>query len=415
MFTNGEFSIMMDYSTLQQELEQPTNSNTLGNSGSTIEKTNLWTDRIAVSYSQPLFQPNNQKMDIQRNERNFSLAEKSYTDIENDVWLEVLTQFYQLINAKRSLAIQQENLENTRTNYLNSVEMLRAGIIAEVDKMQWEVTLADARTQVYSHELFYKRLKDNFKKYIGLDLKTEIDPVAEIEVTFVDIDDNKAFDQALQHNVGLLESEYNLLTQRDNLELTIAQNRIRATLNLSYGLNEQDDFERFFRGEIGQFSADRTSRTGGLFQDFSQTTGVLLNLEVPIFDSGRRKTRIGSELEAIKYNEKNLEDQRLLLRVQTQTMLDEIENAKERIAITSINIPVSEEQYRISKQRFDIGDIDSDNLFNANLRLATAKLNALSAQIDYLLSLARLYQLTFWDFENDRPLNDTVNSYILQW
>lgn len=392
-FSNGTLSVNASFTTLNQERDTPTG----------LKETNRWTDDFRLTYQQPLFQPNQLKNDLEANERNFTIAEKAFEETENNIWYEVQRRFYNLYRAKRRLEIQEDNYANIEKNYQVSVNKYQAGILARVDKMQWEVDLAEAELNLIAQQLIYKRQKDDFKRYIGMDMEIDFDPDADIEVTPIVIEEAKALVESFKNSVSLLSAEYNIINSRNSLEETKARDRIQINLTLSYGLNEQDDFGKFWKGEWGW--------TNNLLTDFSQTNSASINLTVPIWDSGRRKNRIASQESQILQTERSLEDDRLNLRQQILTIFDEIDNAAQRIATSTGSVGVAEEQYQISQQRFEIGDITSDQLFNSNERLTNAKEGALNAQIDYLLALANLYRQTFWDFEHSRPLNETVQTF----
>ena len=400
LFSNGTLSLRSSYSTLNLERETGiTQNNPTG-----IIETNRWTDDFRLTYNQPLFRPNTLRNELESTERSFTIAEKRFEETENTIWFQVQQQFYSLYRSKRRLEIQEQNYQNINQNYQVSVNKFQAGILAAVDKMQWQVDLANAELDLISQELQYTRQKDQFKRYIGMDMDEDFEPVANIEVTPIDFDKSKALEEAMVNSVNLLNSEYGILDQKNNLEETKAQDRIQIDLTLSYGLNEQDDFGRLLNGSWNW------NWTNGLLKDFSQTNSATINLNIPIFDSGRRKNRIaGSEI-GILQTVRSLDNSRLDLQQQIQTIFDEIDNARKRINTSSGSVTVAEEQYSISQQRFEIGDITSDQLFTSNTRLTNAKEGALNAQIDYLLATADLYRQTFWDFENNRPLNETVQT-----
>ncbi|MDR2149009.1 MAG: TolC family protein, partial [Tannerella sp.] len=68
------------------------------------------------------------------------------------------------------------------------------------------------------------------------------------------------------------------------------------------------------------------------------------------------------------------------------------------------NVSVAERSYSITLQRFTDGDIDSQALALERTRLNTAQRNHLDAFVNYRLQLADLMRQTFYDFENDVPI-----------
>ena len=68
------------------------------------------------------------------------------------------------------------------------------------------------------------------------------------------------------------------------------------------------------------------------------------------------------------------------------------------------NVSVAERSYGITLQRYTDGDIDSQALALERNRLNTAQQSHLRAYIEYRLQLADLMRKTFYDFENDVPV-----------
>jgi outer membrane protein len=67
---------------------------------------------------------------------------------------------------------------------------------------------------------------------------------------------------------------------------------------------------------------------------------------------------------------------------------------------------VAQRAFDISLERFNNGDITSQELALNRNRLVQAKTSYLSAYVDYKLSVADLRRKTMWDFAADRSLVD---------
>ena len=115
---------------------------------------------------------------------------------------------------------------------------------------------------------------------------------------------------------------------------------------------------------------------------------------------------------SIKNSELSLENDRLQLMKDVINQISDIESARARMEINAQTEEIAEKSYEITLERYDIGEIDSESLFIENQRLKNTRLRVLQSKIDYLLAVARLNLSTYWDFINNRPLTETVQSYI---
>ena len=78
--------------------------------------------------------------------------------------------------------------------------------------------------------------------------------------------------------------------------------------------------------------------------------------------------------------------------------------AENRLEVLKKNQEVAQRVFDISLQRFNNGDITSQELALDRNRLTQAKFSFLNAYIDYKLALADLKRKTMWDFEMNQSL-----------
>ena len=87
-----------------------------------------------------------------------------------------------------------------------------------------------------------------------------------------------------------------------------------------------------------------------------------------------------------------------------------VKESENRLRILKVSQEVAKKSYDISKERFDNGDITSQELARDQEALTSSQLSYLSAFITYQRNVADLKRKTMWDFEeNESYLKD---SYI---
>ncbi len=386
LYTDGRFYVEGKYSTLDLYLED-------GNS-----TTQRWTDDITINYSQPLFQPNTQRLQLNSTKRNLEMAEKRFEGTQNMIYFNVIRTYFELVQAKKQLEIDTEDVQQKEQNHNNTMNKYRAGIMAEVDALKTQVELDEARINNKTSELNYQKQLDEFKRYIGLSLDENIDVSSDVNVQIIDIDSEKAFLEAFARDAAIKNQELEILNSKDRVETTKNERKFKANLALSYGLNEQDPIDSYLRDN--------------LFRQMSRTNSVSLDFTIPIFDWGQHKLDVENSLISVKSNELDLENNKLVLKRSVQDIINNIENANDKMDIQERTEELAQKQYDITVERYNIGEINSDELFQSSSRLKRAKLNVLSAQIQYQKAIANLQMTTYWDFQNNRPLSETLTQYI---
>ena len=89
-------------------------------------------------------------------------------------------------------------------------------------------------------------------------------------------------------------------------------------------------------------------------------------------------------------------------------LLSRIRLAESRIRVLEKSVAVAQKGYDISLERFRSGTINRNDLAQAQQRLTTAKVNNLTALIDYQIGLADLKRRTLFDFEKGEPVRAIV-------
>ena len=97
-----------------------------------------------------------------------------------------------------------------------------------------------------------------------------------------------------------------------------------------------------------------------------------------------------------------LENKRNEIIQEVRDVVRSVKEAKNRLKIYQESQEVTDLTYRISKMRFENGDINSQELALEQERLAESQLAYLNAFITYQLAIADLKRKTLWDFENGK-------------
>ena len=124
----------------------------------------------------------------------------------------------------------------------------------------------------------------------------------------------------------------------------------------------------------------------------------------PIWDWGVNKAEVASAEANLKSTELRGENQKKAIINDIRDVVRRVQSAESRLDILSKRQDIAQRTYDISVERFNIGDITSQELAINNIRLTSAKIAYLDSYISYKLAAEDLKRKTLWDFENDRPV-----------
>ncbi len=340
---------------------------------------------LVLRFSQPLFVPNSQRIALRRAELDFEEAKADYRRSALDLMYSVTEGFYRSYAFQEQRIIQADRVRQQEVSWSTAMRKYKAGLIAEVDALQFEVDLAAARNDLLSAENSLLSRINNFKLLIGLPLADSIS-LALSDTTFhgLEIPLDRAIAEAKRTRVDLKRALNNV--ERGELTLDEVEGRrtIRGDITLNYGLNDVED------------------RLRAMFLEPSQTRGAMLRVSVPVFDWGRHSRDVEAaeaRLRSARFTAENVE---LTIEQEITDLTRRIASASERVNVLYKSRGVAEKANQINTQRYEVGTIGSIELSQSQTRLLQARLSALEALIDFNVAVADLMRRTSWDFVNDR-------------
>jgi len=344
-------------------------------------QTDSYYSNLVISLSQPLFQINTQARSLEKAEINLVKAQRNYSQSERNIIYNVSSSFYNLVKSKKNLEISNEKVKQTEESSTTASNKFKAGLIAEDQALQLEVDLSSAKNELLSAIQSYEDAKNDFKILIGLPLSDNIDVEGEVEYKPVTVNLDEAVQSALKKRPELLNAETDVYLNELTVEETDAKSEIKANLKASFGVNKSAE----------QFDY--------IFNHFADTRSISLNLSVPILDWGKNAREVEASQANYYQSKLTLQNQVDNIKKEIISAVNKLNSCKARVEVLSKTVEIAEKSYHISLERFKVGNITSYELSQSRIRLTEAKLNSLSAYIDYKLSVIDLERKTLMKIE----------------
>ena len=225
---------------------------------------------LAIQLRQPLFVPNTQRIALRRAEIDYEEAMADFVRNTLELRYTVTRQFYSLYAAQQRVVIQEDRVRQAEESFTTAQRKFRAGLIAEVEALQFEVDLAAARNDLYSAANTLVSGENQFKILLGLPVQDSLHCLLrDTTIVAVDVDVEEAVVRAKRTRVDLQRAVNNIERSELSKEQIGAQRSIRGDLFLSYGLN------------------NNKATFNGLYDDLRDTRRATFTLSVPIFDWGK--------------------------------------------------------------------------------------------------------------------------------
>ncbi|MFQ6002864.1 MAG: TolC family protein [Candidatus Zixiibacteriota bacterium] len=299
-----------------------------------------------------------------------------------DVILDAKTTYFNLLKAKELLKLRRDFLASAKNN-LKSVEAkLEVGLRSRSDVLRWEVQVASEEGNLVEAENLFKMAQENLKNVLGLDEPNHI--------TVTDLPEEK-FEKAkhLFENLSkedptpLIEDWYRvairnnptvgMMTSQVDVQknlLRMAWGDFQPSFNFSYEYGWQRDKDVYLNGQT------------------NWTLAVVMS--VPLFTSFSNFSNLGQARANLNKFKAEKEDVLLNLKVNLTNAVLNARTAFLTIGIAHKGVLSAEENFRIVKDKFDLGLASNIDLLDAQVVYNTARVEETSALYDYLIALAQV-------------------------
>jgi outer membrane protein len=390
--TNGNIS-------LSSNLTQTKQTTYLGDTKDKLRRSDFISS-MSIRLAQPLFTINRIQLDLRNAELNYENASRSKVRRELDIIYNVSQSFYDLYREESNFAMAKDDVDQQTKTTEVAKQKFEAGLIAEVQYLQMEVDLMEARDRLVSSQASLKRQNDEFKQLIGLESTDDVGVKSGFEYTHFDIDMDKAIQEGIKNRSEIRENEITIEQLKISVKETAAQNAIHGDLSAFYDLTGVSNSGLAF--DTSSYDLFHSS-----WEDLRRrplNKGITFTLSVPIWDWGVNNARVESARARLKDSEYRLAEMKKTVERSITDVVTQVRDAESRIEISKRRQELAQKTFDISLERFNIGEITADQLAQDRTRINNAKISYLTAYTNYQLAVANLKRNTLWDFATNSPV-----------
>jgi outer membrane protein TolC len=359
---------------------------------------------LRIDLTQPLlkgFGPKVNRIEITRAryQMDISLATLKSTLIQTIY--DVEEAYWNLAYARESLSVIESSLEQSRELLRRNQEGERVGTKSAIDVLSAETEVANWEDSLIQARLAVETSEDRLKAFLNAPVRGE----GESE-RFVPSDKPSsekrevALEQALE--TAFRERPELEIAERqiDNsaADITYYKNQLLPQLDLSvsYWRPGQSGVKFIYlnndpltRTIIGEVKGNRFQSFEDIFKRNYNNWQIGLNFTLPLASVTSRAALVMARKQNDQ-NVKSLEKQKEAVAYEIAQVLKELKNNELRVASSTHYRELMEKRLEAETQRYSLGLVGSEWLFEYQRRLATARTQELKAIIDYNISLARL-------------------------
>lgn len=318
---------------------------------------------------------------------NYEKGLLTYNEAVRKIELSVRKNFYNLIYQKENLVLQKRSLETSKTQYLNNQEKFKNGKISELDAFTSRVNYESKKPVVESAEINFQNDLATFKQLLGIPQQTEIE-----------------VDGSLDEILNLKEISFDLLPKVNEPAPDVKS----AEYNVEIAKNSLLDsrFSAYAPTVTGSYSYGKSKNSNQ--DEWSTTNRLSVGISVPldgVLPWSTRAVNIKTNRNALDTAEKNLEDAKTTVAVQTESYIRKINQAVKQLDSLKSTEELANQTYQMTLTAYNYGKTDFLSLQNANDSVLSAGVNLKSQAytlISTILDLESVLGLDFGTLENQK-------------
>ena len=299
--------------------------------------------------------------------------QKSIKDLEvykteADTKLNAVKAYYQYLEMIKLAEVQELSVGDYASHLTNVQQQFDAGVVAKLDVLTSQVSLANAKQQSISAQNNRDIAEANLNNIMRVPMNTSLNPLdKDFPEPEFDITMDQAILMAQKYRWELVEADYAVKAAK----ATLRSHQAGYLPTLSVG---------------GGYSWNKPNVSGLDKDDWSIHGGLSWSL----WDGGATSASIKKANAAVKSAEESLLQARESVELEVRQDYLNILAAKEKIRAAEASVIQAEEAYKIASVRYSSGVGTNLDVIDAELALNTARTNYITALYDYNIGLATL-------------------------
>lgn len=404
--------------------------------------TNLFVDNQRITAANgtlistvPVFNGLNLRNTIKQNELALEATQQNLLRTKNDVTLNVITFYTNVLFNQELLENAKKQLNSTQQQVERTEKQVNAGALPRANLLDLQAQMATNELNVVNADNNYKIAKIQLKQALQLPPSSTVEivvPEINVEENILDVSAIEVYNIALE---AMPEVKGAMLNQESaGWGVKAAKGNLYPTLSLSAGLTSRysDASQQatafgpvFIENPVDASGADVQllntitydnngsveqlnipAQRGTAFEtiplsyqiDDNLTQFLQLNVNIPIFNRFQNKATIQRAVINQQQADINLKDVKYQLWQTIEQAYNDVEAASKSYAASLKQVEARKESFRVTKQRYDNGAVNFVDYQVAENDLFQAESDLVRAKYDYI------FKLKILDFYQGKPL-----------
>lgn len=348
---------------------------------------------VALTLRQPLFAANDIKWKRRIEPVRYAEARARFMSETEEVAMEAIRLFFNVLMAADKLACSRQNLDNARKLYEVAQAKRRMGQISENDLLQIELTLLQAQSDVSNDDSDLRSASFRLSSFLDFEEGTVIMPLEPERLHDVSVGYAQALDRATENNPFM----HNV--QRRQLEADYKVAQAKGAMR-----------EVTLFAQVGYTGADRTF--GRSYRDLRDNQVVEVGVSIPLVDWGKRRAAVKVAESERELAANTLRKETLDFNSNLFILVERFNNQAEQLRLADRASEIAGRRYDTNVETFMIGRISTLDLSDSQTNKDSARSRQLEELFYYWYYFYQLRSITLWDFSRNAPIDADIENLI---
>jgi outer membrane protein TolC len=349
---------------------------------------------LRVGLNQPIYGYNTFKWQKKIAPLKYEKAKKSYLQSVEFISMSTVDYFFDLLVARIKVSMAVTNVANADTLYDFGQKRLEIASLSLAEVLTLKVDALNARNYYAEAKKQLKNAQYIFNSYLRLDENKTVNLLIPENLPAYQVNFDEVLQMAMSNNPDILGYRQQMLESESDLEKVKRQNLLNASLNASFGLNQQN------------------SSLSGAYRNPMDQQMASIAFTVPIIDWGQNRGKLNVARKNMEVTRLTVEQSYVDFRMQIMMAVTNFNMQLDIVRSANETRSAAQQAYEMNKQRFVIGKADVNSLGLALNRQDQANLDYLNALRSYWKYYYDLRQLTLYDFENRKALSQDFDEIL---
>ena len=364
------------------------------NFGRTIDPyTNTFTvdrvrnNNIGLSSSVTLFSGFQNVNNIRKSNFDYLAAKFDSEKIANDISLNIITAFLQLMYSEDLVKVNQDKLALSEQEVKRINEMVDVGRLPKGSLLETESQKAQEELQLINAQNQYEIAILNLKQLLDIDASTPFEiliPEGKIQDRSLEINTDDLYNAALSNLPDVKSAATKLKSAQRSLAIARGGRSPRLSLSGSMGTGYSDARQKLTAVDSSSLLPIYTDYSFEEQIEDNVSQSLSFSLSIPLFNGWQTNSTISSAKITVLQSQYNLQQAENQLRKQIEQANADAMAAQKKYLASQKSVQALSESFRYTEEKYNVQLVSTYEYNDAKNRLFQAELDLLQSKYDYI-------------------------------